>query len=113
MARPRFPGNIPTLVVLAAVYLAVGKLGLKLAHVNASATAIWPCTGISLAAFLILGYRVWPAILAGAFLVNMTTAGSAFTSLAIEAGNKIGGVIGSCLGTGFDDGEKAFHWAVG
>src|SRR5947207_9240173 len=111
MARPRFPGNIPTLVVLAAVYLAAGKLGLKLAHVNASATAIWPCTGISLAAFLILGYRVWPAILAGAFLVNMTTAGSAFTSLAIAVGNTLEGVVGSYLVTRFAAGKQAFQRA--
>src|SRR5256886_11846386 len=33
------------------------KLGLKLAFVNASASAVWPCTGIALAAFLLLGYR--------------------------------------------------------
>jgi hypothetical protein len=49
-----------------------GKFGLKLAFVNASSSAVWPCTGIALAAFLILGYRVWPAILTGAFLVNVT-----------------------------------------
>src|SRR5881392_4033255 len=73
MVRPRFLGNVPTLVALAAVYFAAGKLGLKLAFVNASASAVWPCTGIALAAFLLLGYRVWPAILAGAFLVNLAT----------------------------------------
>src|SRR5438874_1097941 len=111
MARPRFPGNIPTLVVLAAVYFAAGKLGLKLADVNASATAIWPSTGISLAAFLILGYRVWPAILAGAFLVNLTTAGSAVTSLAIAAGNTLEGVVGSYLVTRFAAGKQAFQRA--
>src|SRR2546430_14863968 len=111
MARPRFPGNIATLVVLAAVCLAAGKLGLKLAHVNASATAIWPCTGISLAAFLILGYRVWPAILAGAFLVNLTTAGSAVTSLAIAVGNTFEGVVGSYLVTRFAAGKQAFQRA--
>jgi hypothetical protein len=27
-------------------------------------------------AFLLLGHRVWPAILLGAFVVNITTAGS-------------------------------------
>ena len=111
MARPRFLGNIPTRVVLAAVYFAAGKLGLKLAHVNASATAIWPCTGISLAAFLILGYRVWPAILAGAFLVNLTTAGSAVTSLAIAVGNTFEGVVGSYLVTRFAAGKQAFQRA--
>jgi diguanylate cyclase (GGDEF)-like protein len=111
MARPRFLGNIPTLLVLAAVYFAAGKLGLKLAHVNASATAIWPCTGISLAAFLILGYRVWPAILAGAFLVNLTTAGSAVTSLAIAVGNTLEGVVGCYLVTRFAAGRQAFQRA--
>src|SRR5439155_1369909 len=75
MARRRFLGNISTLVVLAAVYFAAGKLGLKLAHVNASASAILPSTGISLAAFLILGYLVWPAHLVGAFLVYFNSAG--------------------------------------
>src|SRR5213083_3408310 len=99
MVRPRLLGNVPTLVALAAVYFGAGKLGLKLAFVNASATAVWPCTGIALAAFLILGYRVWPAILAGAFLVNLTTAGSAVMSLAIAAGNTLEGVVGSSLVT--------------
>src|SRR5256885_6128002 len=111
MARRRFLGNISTLVVLAAVYFAAGKLGLKPAHVNASATAIWPSTGISLAAFLILGYRVWPAILAGAFLVNLTTAGSAVTSLAIAVGNTFEGVVGSYLVTRFAAGKQAFQRA--
>src|SRR5437773_2300775 len=84
MVRSRFLKDLAALAVLAAVYFTAGKLGLKLAFVNASATAVWPCTGLALAAFLILGYRVWPAILAGAFLVNWTTAGSIATSLGIS-----------------------------
>jgi len=63
------------LLILAGVYVVAGKFGLSLAFVNASATAVWPPTGIALAATLLLGYRVWPAILLGAFLVNATTAG--------------------------------------
>ena len=55
MVRSRFPKELATLVVLAAVYFVAGKLGLRLAYVNASATPVWPCTGISLAAFLMLG----------------------------------------------------------
>src|SRR2546429_2436135 len=94
MVRSRLLKYLAALAVLAAVYFAAGKLGLKLAFVNASATAVWPCTGIALAAFLILGYRVWPAILAGAFLVNWTTAGSVATSLGISTGNTLEGVVG-------------------
>src|SRR6202040_743444 len=81
MVRSRFLKDLAALAVLAAVYFLAGKLGLKLAFVNASVTAVWPCTGIALAAFLVLGYRVWPAILTGAFLVNLTTAGSVATSI--------------------------------
>jgi hypothetical protein len=40
---------------LAVVYFAAGRLGLSLAFVNASATAtaVWPPTGIALAALLL------------------------------------------------------------
>jgi diguanylate cyclase (GGDEF)-like protein len=111
MVRPRFRENLPTIAVLAVVYFAAGKLGLKLAFVNASASAVWPCTGIALAAFLILGYRVWPAILAGAFLVNLTTAGTIATSLAIAVGNALEGVVGCYLITRFAGGRQTFERA--
>jgi diguanylate cyclase (GGDEF)-like protein len=111
MVRSRFLKDLAALAVLAAVYFAAGKLGLKLAFVNASATAVWPCTGIALAAFLILGYRVWPAILAGAFLVNQTTAGSVPTSLGISVGNTLEGVVGCYLVTRFAAGREAFERA--
>ena len=61
---------------LAAVYFIAAKLGLRLAFLHASATPVWPPTGIALAAFLVLGLDVWPGVLASAFLVNLTTAGS-------------------------------------
>src|SRR5580704_18496261 len=97
MVRSRFLKDLAAPAVLAAVYFAAGKLGLRLAFVNASATAVWPCTGIALAAFLILGYRVWPAILAGAFLVTWTTAGSLTTSVGIATGNTLEAVAGCYL----------------
>lgn len=62
MVRPRSPKDVVALVALGGVYLVAGKLGLKLAFVHASATAVWPCTGIALFSFLIFGYRVWPVI---------------------------------------------------
>jgi diguanylate cyclase (GGDEF)-like protein len=96
---------------LAAVYFVAGKLGLRLAYVNASATAVWPCTGIALAAFLILGYRAWPAILAGAFLVNLTTAGTFATSIGLAIGNTLEGVVGCFLVNRFAAGRQVFERA--
>lgn len=111
MVQSRLLKNLAVLVALAAVYFVAGKLGLRLAFVHASATAVWPPTGITLAAFLILGVRVWPAIFAGAFLVNLTTAGSVATSIGIGVGNTLEGVVGAYLVNRFAAGRHAFEHA--
>jgi signal transduction histidine kinase len=100
---------LPVIAALTALYFVAGKLGLTLAFVNASATAVWPPTGIALAAFLLLGYRVWPGILLGAFLVNGTTAGSVLSSLGIAAGNTLEGLVGAYLVNRFAGGRGAFE----
>ena len=92
-------------------YLVAGKLGLSLAFVNASATAVWPCTGIAVACLLLFGTRVWPAIMAGAFLVNVTTTGSIASSLGVAAGNALEAVIAAALTTRFAGGVEAFERA--
>src|SRR5882724_1314527 len=94
---------------LALIYFVAGKLALQLALLNASASAVWPCTGIALAALLLFGYRVGPAIFAGAFLVNFTTAGTALTSLGIASGNTLEALAGCYLVTRFADGRNAFE----
>src|SRR6266576_5053966 len=89
--------NLVVVAALTLVYVIAGKLGLMLAFVHASATAVWPPTGIALASMLLLGPRVWPAILLGAFLANVTTAGNLWTSLGIATGNTLEGVLGAWL----------------
>ncbi|MGB7283075.1 MAG: MASE1 domain-containing protein [Candidatus Acidiferrum sp.] len=100
--------KVATVAGLAAVYFVAGKLGLQLAFVHASATAVWPCTGIAIAALLIFGYRVWPGILIGAFLVNLTTAGNVETSIGIAAGNTLEGLAAWYLVRRFARGKEAF-----
>lgn len=96
---------------MAAIYFVAGKLGLSMAFVHPSSTAVWPATGITLAAFLILGYRVWPGIFIGAFLVNITTAGSVLTSLGVATGNTLEGLVGAYLVMRFANGRRAFDRA--
>lgn len=100
-------------LALAAVYVVAAKLGLMLAFVHPLATAVWPPTGITLAAFLILGYRVWPGIFLGAFLANQLTAGSTLTSLGIAAGNTLEGLLGAYLMNRYTHGQQAFSSAEG
>src|SRR5213075_228642 len=64
--------------------------------------------GIALAAILLVGYRAWPAIFAGAFLVNLTTAGDAATSVAIATGNTVEAVAGAWLVNCFAGGKNVF-----
>ena len=70
---------------------------------------MWPPTGIAIAAFLVFGYRMWPAVAIGAFLVNLTTAGSALSSLGIAAGNTIEGLVATWLVDRFANGYHAFE----
>src|SRR5258705_2158301 len=100
-----------SLAGLFGLYVLAGKLALSLASVHASVAPVWPPTGIAIAAFLTLGYRVWPAILIGAFVVNVSNAGSPATSVAIALGNTLEGLLGAYLVNRHANGVRAFDHA--
>jgi PAS domain S-box-containing protein len=102
----KYFAQLGTILIL---YFLAGKFGLSLAFLNASASPIWPPTGIALAAALLLGYRVWPAVLAGAFLVNFTTTGSFPASALIATGNCGEAIIGAWLVNRIAGGMNAFN----
>jgi integral membrane sensor domain MASE1 len=55
-------------------YLAAAKIGFGFALVAEQVTTVWAPTGIAIATLLLGGQRFWPALWAGAFLANATTA---------------------------------------
>jgi signal transduction histidine kinase len=106
-------------IALAAAYFVVARLGLTLALQHSSATAVWPATGVALAALVLLGRRWWPAVFAGALLANATTAGSVGASVGIAAGNTLEGVLGAYFAdrysqgpASFDRPVNVFRWAI-
>src|SRR5881397_577250 len=99
---------LPVVGLLTLVYFIAGKFGLILASLHASASPVWPPAGIALAALLVLGYRAWPAIFVGAFLVNVTTVGNVATSLAIASGNTLEAICGAWLINRFAGGTTVF-----
>ena len=101
------------IVAVAIVYAALAKSSLALASINPSASPIWPPTGFALAIALLLGYRVWPAIFIAAFIVNVTTAGSLFTSLAIATGNTLESVVGAYIINRWSNGVGTFETPAG
>ena len=85
------------LAVVCALYFGAAKAGLALAFANQSVTSIWPPTGLALAAVFLWGYRMWPAVAAGALLANITTAGPLGSDAAIAAGNTLEALVGVFL----------------
>ncbi|NNF15592.1 MAG: EAL domain-containing protein [Gammaproteobacteria bacterium] len=75
------------MAVVAISYCLAGHLSLLLAVPPGYATAIWPSAGIALAATLLYGSRIWPAIWVGSLAVNLWTSfdGVAAGDLAVIA----------------------------
>lgn len=94
-APPRLWTFSLELSVVFVAYLLAGRIGLAVPFTSGNVSPVWPAAGIALAAFLLVGYRVWPAIAAGAFLVNYLSPISPHAALAIAAGNTAGPVVGA------------------
>jgi diguanylate cyclase (GGDEF)-like protein len=99
------------LVALSVVYAAGARLGFSLAFVNASATVVWPPTGIAVAAMLSLGPRVWPAIFVGAFAANLLNSGSLGASLGIALGNTLEPLVATWLVNRYANGRRVMDRA--
>ena len=84
-------------LILALLYFGSAKLGLTLAFSTPNVTAVWPPTGIALAALVLAGRRLWPGVLLGAFLANVTTDVPVYTAAGIALGNTLEAVVGAAL----------------
>jgi len=92
------------LTAVAAAYFVAARLGLSLATLAEQVSIVWPASGIALAVLLLFGYRFWPGIAVGAFLVNWGTHEPPAVALGIAAGNTLEAVLGAWLlrqGRGF------------
>src|SRR5688572_11010613 len=100
--------RVALLLLLVAAYFVAGQFGLSLAFVNKSASAVWPPTGIAIAACLLWGRGVWPAIVLGALLVNLSTSGAVIPSFLIASGNTLEMLTACWLIERFAGGTRAF-----
>ena len=88
---------VAQLLVLAGVYYGVGRLGLAAGALKGNVTPVWPPTGVSIAALLVLGYRMWPGVAAGALLVNGFSSVPFLTAVGMSAGNTLEALAGAYL----------------
>jgi signal transduction histidine kinase len=78
---------------LALVYVIAARAGLMMDAVGGFATLVWPPSGLSLAALLVFGPRLWPGVFAGAFLANLLTGAPVLVALGIGVGNTLEAVL--------------------
>ncbi len=84
------------ILLIALGYTLVGRLGLLLAIPPGYASFFWPASGLAFGMLLFGGYRLWPGIWLGSFLVNLWATGN---STGWELGLN-GWIMSACIATG-------------
>src|SRR3954451_8407553 len=101
---------------IAVVYVAAAKFGLTMAFTAEQVSLVWPPSGLALSALLLCGVDLWPGILIGAFLANITLHEPTLVALAIAAGNTCEAVLAARLlrrFAGLDESLDTLRQAVG
>jgi integral membrane sensor domain MASE1 len=81
------------IIGLTVLYAVPAKLGLMMDAVSGFATLVWPATGIALAALMLHGVSLWPAVFLGALSVNLWTGATPLVASGIAVGNTLEAVL--------------------
>lgn len=96
--RPRLDkSGVAATLLLALAYLAVAELGFAFAFSTKQVTAVWPPTGLAVAALMLFGNRVWPGIWLGAFASNALRAEPLWAAATIAGGNTLAPLLAAEL----------------
>ncbi|TMI34346.1 MAG: hypothetical protein E6H41_13025, partial [Betaproteobacteria bacterium] len=94
---PRRWVTVAQAALLAAIYFGAARLALLLAIPPGYATALWPPSGIALAALLVLGPRLWPGVWIGSALANLSIDASLPAAIVIATGSTLQALVLSAL----------------
>ena len=89
------------------------RFGLELTSVYPGATAIWPPAAFALAAVVLGGYRVVPAIFAAAYGAYAVSSDETYAIAATAAGNAFAAFAGGFLLNWWAGGRQAFAAPTG
>ena len=105
--------------VLAVLYFAAAKISLLLAIPPGYATAVWPPSGVAVAAVLLAGNRMWPGVWLGAALANLAVQASGVAALLLGTGNALEALVAAALirrligiPVRFESGEDVFKFVA-
>jgi PAS domain S-box-containing protein len=99
MARPAFSREVLAqagrVLALASLYVLLGRIGPALIPMPGLASLVRPNSGVSLAALVLGGYRLWPGVAIGALVTEIWLGAEPVVALAIAAGNTLEALVGS------------------
>ena len=81
--------TVAALVGVAATYVIAARFGFRFAFVAEQITTVWAPTGLAMAALLLGGKRLWPAVWIGAFVANVGTSVPVWVAGGIATGNTL------------------------
>ncbi|MEQ1808316.1 MAG: MASE1 domain-containing protein, partial [Terricaulis sp.] len=105
--------RVVEIVLAALVYFALARASLYFASLNASATPIWPPTGLAIALLLMRGNWLAPAVFVGAFAANYLVTPQIATAGIIAVGNTLEAVLATFLIRRWAKGEHVFQSPIG
>ncbi len=92
MTRRSIARDVVGIAALALAYFAGARLGLRFVDLGPQVSAVWPPSGIALAAILLGGYRLWPGIVLGEFASSLV-AGLALPAVVLLAADNTAKVL--------------------
>ncbi|MDB4928620.1 MAG: sensory box histidine kinase/response regulator [Myxococcaceae bacterium] len=115
---PRSKHLLATVVLVAALYVATGYVGMFVAIPPGNVTAVWLPSGIALAALLLAGRGVWPGVAVGSLVTNLIVlarlggvppAVTLVIAAATAVGSTLQGLAGAAVIERFARGRRALH----
>jgi len=97
-------------VTLAALYAVAAKFGFMMALTSERVTLVWPPTGLSLAALVVLDIGVWPGVFLGALIANATNHVPVLVALGIATGNTLEAVSAAYIVRRLVGEERSANW---
>lgn len=97
-SRSGWPRILGLILLLAALYAVLARLGLTLATVGRSVTLVWPPTGLALVFVYLHGWRLGAGVFLGALIINATTPGvPVAAAVGMATGNTAEAMLGAWL----------------
>ncbi len=101
------------LAAIATAWFGLAETGMLLPAINPAATPLWPPTGIALSLLLLRGFRIWPAILIGAFAAGVVADHPLVATGATALGVLLAALAGTWLITRWSQGRDIFTTPLG